>query len=1283
MPDLHQHYHPAVEEARRLKKSAKGSVSSGSTNVRTDPDTPSSDLPLPPTPKDGATTDAFARSSSSQAGKANASQDYYDGSEYFYDTLRRSPAKPMPTKVDAPTMNVTKELGYTVEHAPIKKRPSLMDSDSTQPDELPGISELPASPVGRRVTRESIRQQLDLSTTSDFASSSNYPTAGPQTDDDCRDQNEHNLVNENHRVGVSSTLPSGAENNHNSSLSQTVSSLLDSSTIEFAVKCSIPAMTNTDSIATKGNDTATATASVSPGSPEKNTDDGMSDVLAGYQHTDSKQDESILPPSGAVLRTRPAAGTGSQRAIQHTPKSSDEESFKSCTDVPDGVANEEASVEPAKSPGPADRAQIGSQHSFNDPDGRSFQTEEGTASPNCIDSVPSSRLPSSNLEPDVQPKTPASDPSSSSPALPLRRSLFERHRTTFSITSKLKSSSKRSLKQPANSASGSSSSLGNSQMPPPVPARESSTSSEAQRHRAISSFLANNFPKTSRFSKGRKAGKNEDFGIRSATDSPTILSAQEGQSLVGSSKPLEPSDSNTKTSERALASEHAVRDSQMMSSHVQGSASNNDLRVNRMILPPLHNHSMSTPNICIAETSSLYSPQDEVLKGRASSTPGSVPGTPERKQRDSRSTTHLSWIGRKPFGMPFAAASEPRLPLPSVQEDTTTDLRLSMYRYYPGQLYLPDLKEDSHEDSSLNTSASNLKNSHFRFPHGGGAGMRLSVDNGKLLPGKSSMGSRRGSGIVEAQGLPSLEFSESNLLEKFRDAFGDIRLSGSSGRTQLGVLDLEEGSFRLSVMAGDDGQVALGPWTRTIGTGALEKSARGTAMFEFAKLKRNYSPERLIAEIDGVSIPSVTQLTQRVTQLLPSLSLAEQRELAEADAPSEFWEEEEIMEHAMKEIHHVHAPSQKRSSARLRPMRGASALMIVDDDVYEEINGKERGGASLSDQCVRDLEFEVEVGEAGTRAKIKGKGKAITPMAQRRLSVVTELRTPPPAVLRPEAHNDSDRTLRTSVESGLSSTRSPRSFVSMHTATDTRPWNHDKYYPWATTTAPCVDISLPRPTSQRDSPRPGPSHLRNTLSDATTSTFTSAHASIASPTDKNLGTDSNRQQHRLSIFGRSGDQAHAVGERYPTSALSPPTAIFRDNFSTSGDTSDDEDYTTSRKTNKLTLIKRFSSAARTNSNTHTTPRVARSKVNPTELASPAPAHENSSTTLQDRAGEAQAFTSNRHTFRDAEGMRIGAYHRQRIFESIKRWWHKGGELFRNLSGRKPHRRNDVDHSGRN
>jgi hypothetical protein len=249
-----------------------------------------------------------------------------------------------------------------------------------------------------------------------------------------------------------------------------------------------------------------------------------------------------------------------------------------------------------------------------------------------------------------------------------------------------------------------------------------------------------------------------------------------------------------------------------------------------------------------------------------------------------------------------------------------------------------------------------------------------------------------------------------------------------------------------------------------------------------------------------------------------------------------------------------------------------------------------------------------------------------------------------------------------------------RSFASTPTATDTRPWNFDKNYPWATTTLPPVDISLPPPTAVRQSPAPGPSNLCYRLSDASTSTFETTHTRTASPFCTASGSNVNRQSHRFSIFGRSGDQAHAAGERYPTSALNPPTAIFRDHLSTV-ETSDDEELTTSRTKNKVGLRKRFSSAAR--NNIQTTPRATRSKLKPAELASPASANDISTSTLHNRTSEARAFTSNRHTFRDAEGMTVVAYRRQRVIAQIKRWWYKGEELIRALSRRNHTKQDDV------
>jgi serine/arginine repetitive matrix protein 2 len=768
---------------------------------------------------------------------------------------------------------------------------------------------------------------------------------------------------------------------------------------------------------------------------------------------------------------------------------------------------------------------------------------------------------------------------------------------------------------------------------------------------------------------GKKMANDETAPMKSNTDSAFSQPMQYSDSMPAAVSPV-PWPADIATAENVSAKQD-VEPERKSSNLVEAHSPTNNLSVGLTMVPAVHCLSFNSPITGLPVSSSVYSPQDISVHGRAYSSPAGVPKLPDDDRRDSQSTTHLSWAGRKLCGVPSVSASEPHLGLPSVQEDTTTDLRLSVYRYNAPQRYLHDLKEDSHEDSSLNTSGSNLRNSHFRFPPGAGFGMRTSVDDAIVFGGKSSAGSRQASVVKDVHGLPFLEFSEANLYDKFKNALPEgVRFSRSSAQAQLDVPEVVEKPWQSVGTDMGSMQVELPPVNRADQKEALRKSAESTGVIDITKLlKRHYSSERLIAEIDQVSIPSITGLTQRIVEIIPSLSLLGQREQEEYGGQVvEFPEEEEIMEHAIDEIHHAHPVSQKRSSCRLRPIAGSPNLVVIEDDVYEEITSKERGGNS-DDPCIW---VRVEGSEAATRAK--GKGKATIHTPTRQLSVVVQLQTPSPAVLRPEIRPASNQVVRRSAESTFSSlTKSPSSFVSTHTATDTRPWNFDKNYPWATTVNPAVNISLPTQAAHKQSPRPGPSHLRNALSDATSSTFTSLRTPTTSPSVNASSSKADRQAHRLSIYGRTGDQAHAVGERYPTSALSPPTAIFRDHLTTC-DTSDDEDFTTSHKSNKLSLRKRFSSAARSNTLSHTTPRTTKSKANQAELVSPASVVDNSSSTLQDRFGEACAFTSHRNTFREASGMPLHAYRRHRMIQKVKGWWRKGvekgEELVRNMSRRR-------------
>tara|TARA_R110002003_G_scaffold68_13_gene6156 strand:- start:33464 stop:37120 length:3657 start_codon:yes stop_codon:yes gene_type:complete len=1187
---------------------------------------------------------------------------YYDYSEQFErDEFAEPEPEPMPTGyID--TVKTSVEERRTI-GPPAHFRGSrgvrnagrgAKNTADTERSELLDIAELPATPVGQRITKDLIRKALEpVSTTEDVVSSNDSPDGQGEVGCDRFSQDQITARPVGDEMSGSSMLPAAPGDNRNSTLSQAGSSLIDSSTVEFAVRCSIPAMTGT------GNNNLVPdheSVTASPCSPEKNTEDGMSELLAGYQHTESKHEEDVVPEAH---KTESVADDASEKRSNHAPKSSDEQSFKSCTDVPEPVSPQAGTDEGAGSLKPARDDLIDDQPPVKDSDARSFETCKDGSTPMRAKSMPSSAIPSSSLPSmDAQARPTSDMPPSTPVAKVIRKSLVPPRESSFStLASKLRGGSKPSVKQGSMSVSGSTSTLSVTQQPPSVPPRESSVSKEAKRFTAVGAFLMQ------RVFRPKKAVSKGDMSTKGETPAVDILAKGKThvQAVEPSQQTREPDQPSTpskqpadvfKTPEKAPLENPDVLEKSRATPRVEYYSPSQPLHVNRVMVPAFPHHLVSGPSAPFPEPSSVYSPQDISLKTRAHSSSAGVslsPKSPEQSRRDSQSTTHLSWAGRKPFGIPSASASEPHLPLPSVQEDTTTDLRLSGFRYNLPQRYLPDLKEESHEDSSLNTSASNLKSSHFRFPHGVGTGMRTSVDDAMVLSRRSSTRSHRRSVVGGVHGLPTMEFSQANLLDKLNDALGGLRFSRSLGQLRLDLPGTEEGSPQRPASVGEVRELAL---DLVNGLGDVEKAGQVMKIQEvidLAKTKRAFLPEKLMAELDQVTIPSMTPLTQRFTEMLPSLSLGEYYRQDELHAHGEFPEEEEIMEHAIEEIHDVHPPSQKRSSARLRPVRGSSALMVMEDDVYEELTNRERGGCSPAGQGGGPL--EAGAGEVDTRAKATDKTTTHTPTRQ--LSPVVELQAPSPVVLRPRSHTTADQPLRTSVESALSSRRSLRSFVSTPTATDTRPWNFDKNYPWATTSIPSVDISLPPPAAVKQSPRAGPSHLRNTLSDASSSTFASIHTPTASPTGKAASSNANRQSHRLSIFGRTSDQAHAVGERYPTSALSPPTAIFRDNLSTC-DTSDDEDFVTSRKNNKLTLRKRFSSAARNNTLTQTPPRVARSRINPAELASPASEPENSSSTLQDRASEDNAFTSHRHTFREAQGMRASAYHRERLVDSLRR-----------------------------
>ncbi|KAF2470285.1 uncharacterized protein BDR25DRAFT_314516 [Lindgomyces ingoldianus] len=1243
------HHHALVEQARMAHTPAKASISSRSTNQPTDSDAPSSDAPSPPTPKDGTSMEVLVSPTGTQAlvgkmsghrkAEATTGPLYYDGSEQFEPEPYSEPeAETVPTGFVYRIKTILEERGTA--ETPQKKvdAPVVEEVVELPAAEAIGIAELPASPVARRITRDMVLAALEPSSTTEVADSSAAALQSQKNESSepaakVDSQGEGGLVLED--ASIASAKKEGNNGKRISVLSQDAShrstmSVVDSSTLDFAVQYSIPMVTGTE--------------------------DGMSDLLDGYQHTESKQ-EAELVEMGSI-GDEPA-----EKKSNHTPKSSDEQSFKSCTDLPE---------EP-----------------YKEADARSFKTCKDMVTPERAVSMSASSLPSMGLaKSDPKANRPVSEIPLSSPptvvrkqpSVPPRESSFSKAHSRLRANSKL--SSRHGSRQGSMVASISSSADSPVQQPPSVPPRESSSSKEAQRTQAVADFLVR-LSRPRKFSRahagfGRKVAKDEGVGPADTlnnTEKPAS-SQQEHHDVTTKAAPTIIPAEAAATPEKKITIQETESKRQTPASNPEKEDLVSRVTPAKSLDMPsvhvVHQHALSTPSPVLPEPSSICSP-DEVnsSKSRAKSSPGILSNSPVQGHRNSQSTTHLVWHGRKSLSHANANTPEFRSNQGNSQEETTTDLRLSAYRYPLN--YLPDLKEESHEDSSINTSASNLKHSNFRFPLGHQPSVRVSGDEvvtfGKKPPEKSP----RNSGLAQSRGLPSMNFSRMDLIAKLNEAL-DMRSSRSlDGRPE----NLPELARPSPLRPSSAGEIREKYRSFFASLDELEKAGGGnqtSSILDMMPLKRPYSPEQLMAEIDRLTIPSVGGLTQRLSEFLPSL-----KEFLKFGDKEEFVAEEEIMEHALEELNEVGGPAPKRSSARLRPMPGSPNLVVVADGLYEELTGKETENSKV-------VAHVNEEAEEGAGESVTAKTNSTLDAGARERTPLAELEAPSAVVLRTRSLSLGHQDLRPSLESRISTRRSLRSLGSTPTATETRPWNSDKNYPWAAA-IPYIDISLPAPTIIKHSPRPGCSPLRTRpshSSDNTTVPFDQQPTSPASDKMTVPGSDdpymhARRQSRRMSFFSSSKrpvnalvsgfdasghpvgprhvrhvDQQHEAGERYPTQPPTPPHRLHIDPDAQShfSDDSEEEPPPTSRKRKFAALKSRLGQSSRPDDN----------------LAS------YTSSSLQDPATEAEAFTTRRQTYRGASGMTPRQFQRRSFAEKVRKLWHKSTEycveVFRTVSRRK-------------
>ncbi|KAF2144582.1 uncharacterized protein K452DRAFT_356742 [Aplosporella prunicola CBS 121167] len=665
-----------------------------------------------------------------------------------------------------------------------------------------------------------------------------------------------------------------------------------------------------------------------------------------------------------------------------------------------------------------------------------------------------------------------------------------------------------------------------------------------------------------------------------------------------------------------------------------------------------------------------------------------------KETRDSNNTTtHLVWpIKRQSFPC-FDTRDEEDPSRNSTYKDNSivNDLRLSNAPRYPSQL--SDVKEDPLEESAQDLRAST--NFKFPLPRGMGRGVSLeeiyyrdSTTTGTGTTTARNSAATHKSNLADTRLIPSMNFSRMDLFTKLNEALEDRANEVVDGRGALSMdgapaelhqrrsLDLGRpqsyGPMRekyrsffasLDELGKDSGPAPeLYPKTpEIVQPGPEEKKSE--EMTNTSIDRRPYSPEDLLTEVERLSIPSVSGLTQRLSELIPELRSHGSREYV--DDIETMIQDEELKED-VEEIRHVgDRPgllNNMKSSARLRALPGKNVLVVIEDDVYEELTqGEKCAGSQGSGSQSHMPQKQSNASSKGHRLDRKDSvaeffEDGLTPAG---------LEVPAPAHVRATSAKDVDRHDQKTPQ------RSPMSF---------KPWNLGMKFPWNESTSG-IDITFPAKIHTRDAPSSRQSKLRDRLSlsseyltdvtnngigehtcstDAADSPDTFKHTakgsrpsvlgSISRRVGRSLGLDNSGTWNGFDSTVTE-DQAHDPGDRYPTTSLSPPAHFNLDEV--------------------RSFFSDDSSHRRTGSNfrrrlTHLRLKVAAAPRAQTAMDMRGANPENNGSITDSRIGMGGSV----HTYEGTTGMPRSEYRTKKFFDKIKEVWFRTGELLRNMSGKR-------------
>lgn len=640
--------------------------------------------------------------------------------------------------------------------------------------------------------------------------------------------------------------------------------------------------------------------------------------------------------------------------------------------------------------------------------------------------------------------------------------------------------------------------------------------------------------------------------------------------------------------------------------------------------------------------------------------------------------------------------------------DSATDTRHSVIQSGPG--HLPRLKEESCED--IPTAALRISDFHFPVPRAATATGGTEPTKPSHLPKSNTSASQRpGISLSELAKLPSLNFSRLNLVDQLNGA-----LSKRSSRS----MDVGRHRKPSEIVCPSPMRPASTEALRERYTSFFAKPedfhvpdpAEETASFSIDILSgghserqselelvqhetqlprapppsisgsnRPLSPEELlgvVADVNRLSVPSVAGLSDRLSELMPSLKrLHLNSAVADDDA----------VNNTIDEIHHLgerpNTMISVRSSGGLRQM-AAAADNIVTNGTHDS------AALELKARLMKSLPPLPDDTKTSVADSVLGPRPASSYDGTSTEKSLPEL--PKPARLRAVSENNmSDvRPLLavahcTSANSGIPNITSQPS---------SRPWNNDDNYPWVSDDI-AINIGYPPEAHCRDSdtsevfhhatkPSTVSADLNITENDMSTTALSSVSeldptATVTADTMTGFGRKLSRRS-LLGSFSRkiglpsparpkvsfegSGrtSRSHNAGDRYPSTALDPGL-----NFNIDEARSFFSEDSSHREERRGSFRKHFSQL--------------RSRIPPTILITRA-----TSTSLDNELRHSMVYERQGHCQNSGSTLRVGAessadtfsgtvgmgkmeFRVKRVAERLRHLWTRGHNMLRSLSQR--------------